>query len=90
VCTQTVKYFVIKAHLHQVRSSNVHCQLNAKLSVAGDIYISRNNFMAVVEMGVRFLHHVLKFIFPDIAEECTASICHHPNPDITLLSCVTG
>jgi hypothetical protein len=61
--------------------------LNAKLNAAGDIHISCNNFMAVVEMmGGRFLHHVLRFIFSDIAEECTASICHHPPPEVRLFS----
>jgi hypothetical protein len=62
--------------------------LNAKLKVAGGIHISCNNFMAVVEMmGVRFLHHVLKFcqILSNLNHtthnfSSTTSLKHPPGP----------
>jgi len=38
------------------------------------------------ELNVQLQCQKVKFIFPDISEECTASICHHPLTKVTLFS----
>jgi hypothetical protein len=69
VCTQTIRHFAFKANLQTFICSKLEVEmfingLNAKLNVAGGIYISCNIFTAVVQMmGVCWVYTMCLNLF---------------------------